>query len=384
MRAAGASGSKCRMSAIRGALGAVVVGTGFGVFTHLRALRNAGIEVRALVGRDKAKTQARAGLLAVPRACTSLREALDDPGVQIVTIATPPATHAPLVHEAVAAGKHVLCEKPFAMDLEEARGMRDAAQRAGIVHVLGVEFRFATPHELLRRTVASGAIGEPRQALFAWLVPFLSHPAAQTPDWWGDAARGGGFLGAWGSHLVDQVRVTLGEFASVSARLQTLSGKPGMSADDTFTAQFRLQNGLEGVFVESMAAPGDMFGIVRISGTEGAAWIEGVQGEELWVADRQGNKRRVPVPEDLVLPPPVPFPHSELMQTAYEQAHAFGTDLAPYTRLIEGMRARIEGRDGGEAPPLATFADGVAGQAVIDAMRLSSQERRWVEVERTA
>jgi predicted dehydrogenase len=176
------------------------------------------------------------------------------------------------------------------------------------------------------------------------------------------------------------VRVTLGEFASVSARLQTLSAKPGMSADDTFAAQFRLVNGLEGVFVESMAAPGDFFGIVRISGSEGALWIEGVQGDELWLADRLGNKQRVAVPPELVLPAPVPFPHAELMQTAYEQAHAFGTDLAPYTRLVERMRARIEGRDAGDAPPLATFRDGVAGQAVIDAMRQSSQEARWVSI----
>ncbi len=370
------------MSANTAALGAVVVGTGFGVFTHLRALRNAGIEVRALVGRDPAKTQSRAKLLGVPRACTSLREALDDAAVHIVTIATPPATHARLVHEAIGSGRHVLCEKPFAMNLAEARGMLEAAERAGVIHVLGVEFRFATAHELLRRTIASGAIGTPRQALFAWLVPFLSHPAAQTPDWWSDEAHGGGFLGAWGSHLVDQVRVTLGEFAAVSARLQTLSGKPGMSADDTFAAQFRLVNGLEGVFVESMAAPGDMFGIVRISGTEGAVWIEGVQGEAVWVADRSGNKKRVPVPAELVLPAPVPFPHAELMQTAYEQAHAFGTDLAPYTRLVERMKARIEGRDAGDAPPLATFRDGVAGQAVIDAMRTSSRESSWVEVAR--
>jgi predicted dehydrogenase len=155
-----------------------------------------------------------------------------------------------------------------------------------------------------------------------------------------------------------------------------------MSPDGTFSSQFKLANGGHGFFLESMAAPGDMFGIVRISGTEGAAWIEGVAGEELWVADRQGNKKRVAVPQDLVLPPPVPFPHGELMQTAYEQAHAFGTDLAPYTRLVERMRARIEGRDADESPPLATFADGVAGQAVIDAMRLSSQEERWVDVAR--
>jgi len=378
----GGPGAKMpRMSAGKSALGAVVVGTGFGVFTHLRALRNAGIEVRALVGRQAAKTRSRAQLLGVPRACTSLTEALEDRAVQIVTVATPPATHARLVLEAVEAGKHVLCEKPFAMDLGEARRMLAAAERAGVVHVLGVEFRFATSHELLRRTIAAGAIGTPRQALFAWLVPFLSHPAAQTPEWWDDAARGGGFLGAWGSHLIDQVRVTLGEFAAVSARLQTLSGKPGMSADDTFSAQFRLVNGLEGVFVESMAAPGDMFGIVRISGSDGALWIEGVQGEQLWLADRAGNKKQVEVPAELQLPAPVPFPHSELMQTAYEQAHAFGTDLAPYTRLVERMRARIEGQAERSDPPLATFRDGVAGQAVIDAMRASAAGQRWVGIE---
>jgi len=371
------------MSAAGAARGAIVVGTGFGVFTHLRALRNAGFEVRCLVGRDPAKTAARARLMDVPRACTSLEEALADPAVSLVTIATPPATHAPLVLAAVQAGKHVLCEKPFAMNLAEARAMYAAAERAGVVHALGVEFRFAPAHELLRRTIAAGAIGTPRKALFAWLVPFLSDPRAAVPEWWQDAASGGGFLGAWGSHLIDQVRVTLGEFAAVSARLQTLSGAPGMSADDTFTAQFRLAGGLEGVFVESMAAPGDLFGIVRISGSEGAIWIEGVQGEEVWLADRKGNKQRVPVPEDLLLPAPVPFPHAELMQTAYELVHAFGTDLAPYTRLLERVRAAIEGRDPGRSPPLATFHDGVAGQAVIDAMRASAREERWVSIEAT-
>ncbi|MBS0366900.1 MAG: Gfo/Idh/MocA family oxidoreductase [Proteobacteria bacterium] len=368
------------MSAEGSAPGAAVVGTGFGVFTHLRALRQAGFEVRALVGRDPGRTRSRAQLLSVPRACTSLGEALEDPAIGVVTIATPPATHAPLVLEAVAAGRHVLCEKPFAMDSAEAARMLAAAESAGVVHALGVEFRFATAHELLRRAIAAGEIGVPRQGLFAWLVPMLSHPQAGMPDWWCDREQGGGFLGAWGSHLIDQVRVTLGEFVAVSAQLQTLSGRAGMSADDTFSAQFRLANGLEGVFVESMAAPGDMFGIVRISGSEGAAWIEGVQGEEVWVADRLGNRKRMPVPDDIVLPPPLPFPHGELMQSAYEQAHAFGTDLAPYTRLFERMRARIAGRSDPGSPPFATFADGLACQQVLDAMRDSARGERWVNV----
>src|SRR5947208_12145421 len=105
------------------ALGAVVVGTGFGCLTHLRVLRAAGFDVLALVGRDPDKTAERAQRFDVPHALTSLADALELPGVDAVTVATPPHTHAPLVLGAVAAGKHVLCEKPFARDASEARHM---------------------------------------------------------------------------------------------------------------------------------------------------------------------------------------------------------------------------------------------------------------------
>jgi len=97
-------------------IGAAVVGTGFGCLTHVRALRTAGFEVHALVGRDPDKTTARAERFEIPHAFTSLAEALAIPGVDAVTIATPPHTHAPLVLDAVRADKHVLCEKPFARD----------------------------------------------------------------------------------------------------------------------------------------------------------------------------------------------------------------------------------------------------------------------------
>src|SRR5258708_7083773 len=124
--------------------GAVVVGTGFGCFTHVPALRAAGFDVRALVGRDPAKTALRAEAVGVPHPCTSLGEALALADVDAVTIATPPDTHGGLVLDALAAGKHVLCEKPFARDAAEAGLLFAAAQRAGVVHLLGTEFRFDT------------------------------------------------------------------------------------------------------------------------------------------------------------------------------------------------------------------------------------------------
>jgi predicted dehydrogenase len=91
-----------------------------------------------------------------------VREALELPGVDVVAVATPPLSHAPTVHEAVAAGKHVVCEKPFARDVGEARGMLAAAEQAGVVHVLGTEFRFDAPQALLNRVLREGIIGTPR------------------------------------------------------------------------------------------------------------------------------------------------------------------------------------------------------------------------------
>jgi predicted dehydrogenase len=359
-------------------VGAVVVGTGFGVLTHARALRAAGIEVRALVGRDAAKARARADLLGIAGAYTSLDEALARPGVDVVTVATPPHTHAAIVVAACAAGKHVLCEKPFARDAAEARTMLAAAEQAGVTHLLGTEFRFATGQASLQRTIARGAIGEPRHALFVLQIPSLADPAAELPAWWEDAAEGGGWLGAYGSHIVDQVRSTLGEFAGVSATLQTLAPRPAMTADDTYTVHFRLDNGCTGVLHSSCAIGGQFVAATKITGTNGSAWL---QGEEVWI-DAGAGPERVPDPDDLPLVAPDP-PPAELLHTTYDFWHSMGLDLAPYTRLCARLRAGALGDAVVDDPPAATFADGVAGQVVLDAIRRASHVGGWVGVERS-
>jgi predicted dehydrogenase len=101
--------------------------------------------VRALVGRDDARTAERARRFQIPHACTSLEEALGRDGADAVTIATPPHTHAALALQAIAAGRHVLCEKPFARDAEEGRRVLAAAQAAGVVHLLGTNFASTPP-----------------------------------------------------------------------------------------------------------------------------------------------------------------------------------------------------------------------------------------------
>ena len=114
----------------------------------------AGFAVHALVGRDAARTRRRAERLGIPHVCTSLGDALALAGVDAVTIATPPDTHASLAIEACEAGRHVVCEKPFALDADEAERMLAAAERAGVTHLVGHEFRWAPDRALVARAIA--------------------------------------------------------------------------------------------------------------------------------------------------------------------------------------------------------------------------------------
>lgn len=357
-------------------LGAVVVGTGFGCYTHVRALRHAGVEVRALVGRDPVKTAERARMFEVPRVCSTLTEALSLPGVDAVTIATPPHTHAPLALEAIAAGRHVLCEKPLARDLDESRGLHAAAEKAGIVHLLGTEFRFDTGQALLARAVNDGLVGEPKLATWLMHVPVLVEPDAVVPDWWAQASEGGGWLAAHGSQLIDQIRATLGDFAGVSASTTHVVERP-MTADDGFVVHFRLRNGCPGV-LQSTASDRGILVETRVTGSTGTAWIEGV-GQTVKVADASGV-RTLPVPDDLGPVPAPPLPVGAVT-TTYERMTTFGVEYGPYSRLAATFRDRILGRPTGLPEP-ATFADGVAQMAVLDAVRHSAGHGgAWTDVQ---
>ena len=355
-------------------LTAAVVGTGFGVLTHVRALQAAGIEVRALIGRNAEKAASRAAMFGIPQPSTNWAETFADPDIDIVAVATPPHTHGPIVLDAVRAGKHVVCEKPFARNLAEAREMLSAAEAAGVVHMIGTEFRYAAGQALLTRTVRSGAIGTPSFGLFMLEMPSLHDPNAEIPDWWRDAGEGGGWLGAHGTHVIDQIRITVGEIEAVSATLSTLSPLD-MTADDTFTVQLQLAGGANVLMHGSCATPGQFVAATKVVGTAGAAWL---QGDEVWVDDGSGA-RQIPAPDDLQ-PMPASPPPAELLHTTYDMWHSMGIDLDPYTRLFGVLRDRVLGRDVPDDPPMPTFADGVANQAVVDAIRSAAQTRTWRDV----
>ncbi len=359
--------------------GVAIIGTNFGCITHLRALRAAGLEVLCLVGRDPEKTARRAERFDVPHASTAVADAVALPGVDAVTIATPPHTHAPIALEAIAAGKHVLCEKPFARDASEAQAMLDAATAAGVVHLVGTEFRWASGQASMARVVARGEIGEPRLATFVMHIPMLADPAAEVPGWWADAAQGGGWLGAQAAHMIDQVQVMLGEIEGVSASLTQVAphdrAASAWDVEDAFTVHFRTRSGVAGTMQSTAAAWGPPVFCTRVAGTHGTVWAE---FDTVRVADASGT-REVPAPADLPVAPPDP-PPSDLLSTAYDGLHAFGIDMAPYTRLCATFRDLIERTPVPDDPPPATFADGLAGMQVLDAIRAASRDRTWVDV----
>lgn len=366
-------------------IGAVVVGTGFGLFAHVRALREAGFEVHAIVGRDRARTAGRAAPLGISLATDALGEALADPAIRLVTVATPPHAHRAPVMEALAAGRHIVCEKPFSRDLAEAREMLGAAEAAGVAHMMGAEFRFETTQALLRRVVMSGAIGTPLHFFRIVYQPGLQDPTQALAPWWEDAGQGGGFLGAFASHVIDQVQSMLGRIEAVSATLQTLApGRPTMTADDSFSLQFVTGAGVKGTIIASMAVPGPVLRATRIVGSKGTAWIQPGDApgspEQVWVQDSAGA-RRVEMPSDLVTPPATPFAITELIQTEQDRWHTKGTDIAPYARLFGEMRARIEGREPPMPERAADFRDAAACQAVLDAARRSAARRAWEAAE---
>ena len=352
-----------------------VIGTGFGVLTDARALR-AGFDVVALVGRDPDRTAERAAMFDIPLALTSIDEALLLPGLDAVTIATPPHTHAEIALAAIAAGKHIICEKPFARDAHEARTICEAADTAGIVHLLGTEFRWSPAQALLTRIVNAGRVGAPRLVTILLHIPLLADESAEVPEWWSQAQHGGGWLGAHASHVIDQVRVTVGEFEGVSASLPHVADHE-WTAEDSYVVHFRTRSGAAGVLVATASDRGPLTFETRVVGSTGTAWLA---GEQVMVADAAGT-HSIPMPADLALAAGEP-PPAVLMRTAYDLLHSTGTDLAPYTSLAETFRALIEGRDVPDDPRPATFADGVAGMVVLDAIRASAaQGSAWVRVD---
>jgi predicted dehydrogenase len=356
-----------------------VIGTSIGCKLHVRALRGAGFEVTALVGRDMARTRERADHFRIPQATTSV-DAVLDTDVDAVVVATPPSSHHPLTMKAIAAGKHVLCEKPFSLDIGQAREMRDAASHSGIAGQLNHPHRWYAHRAALRDIVQSGALGDPLQASFIFDHFMIAAGLHDLPDWWLDSASGGGWLRNFASHGIDFGRYVLGDFVAVCGSLHNDPWR-GMKADDGYSFAFRLANGGQGMMAGTCRA-WDYCDQVRITGTRGTA---GYNFEKAWIKDADGTHELSPsadTSQSLLAGgdhPGVPSERLPEVKGMYEAIHNSDHGYVEQVCLSRSFHHRILDPTYSH-PAVATFDDGVAHMAVILAVEKSAADASWVDV----
>ena len=341
-----------------------VLGTGWGTRISVPALRAEGWHVAALWSRNAERAEQQAADLEIPFATNDASALINRPDVDAVTIVTPTPTHRDLCLEALAAGKHVLAEKPMAMNAGEAEDMAAAAESAGVTAMINFEFRF-TPQRLhVQRLLAEGYLGRLRHGMVElyWAPPL----AERDLNWRSQAVMGGGVLNEHGSHYIDALHQWVGDIRSVSARVETFvpqrRGAGGEAdAEDFFTATFGMAQGGVVVLTQSWAAAFGQGMRATLAGSEGmlvTACRETMMFDgEVCGAPAGGEDLQVlPLPPDIV-----PFDEADWR-------------VASSRRLLrEFLRGIREG-----CSPVPNFADGLRCQRVIDAIRESARSGRTV------
>jgi predicted dehydrogenase len=146
------------------------------------------------------------------------------PDVDLVSVHSPPFMHLDHVRQAVQAGHSVLCDKPFGRNAEEASAMCDLASGSPGVHLLNFEMRFDPVQERLRSLILDGAVGVPEHIQYTTYLA-ISRVPLRPYGWLFDSELGGGWMGAWGSHVFDFIRWTFGEVVAGAAELRTTVGE---------------------------------------------------------------------------------------------------------------------------------------------------------------
>ena len=231
-------------------LGVGIVGLGFvGRGAHVPAIANIADAKLAAVADPDAKRRERVqNKYAVGAAYASHEELIADPDVDLVIVAVPTQLHAPVARAALDAGKHVLCEMPLAVNLEDADELIDGARRKGVVLMPSLTFRFAPPFTRVRRMIAEGAIGTPVCVRYREFIPAKDLASQWPPSaWMWNLEESGGPLFTLAVWSIDLVRwITDSEIDMITAvatytPLEHL-GTVGYDA----TAAVRLQNGISG------------------------------------------------------------------------------------------------------------------------------------------
>jgi predicted dehydrogenase len=378
----------------RGVLGIGMVGYAFMGRAHSQAWRNVASffdlplrpRMAAICGRDQAAVAAAATRLGWPAWETDWKRLVQRDDVDLVDVGTPGSSHAEISIAALEAGRHVLCEKPLANTVEEARAMAAAAERAatgGVRAMVGFNFRRVPAVALARQLVAAGRLGPIRHVRAAYLASHALDP--ELPLAWRHQASeaGSGALGDLGAHAVDLAQHLAGDrIAGVSALTETfvrerpLPGGGGargpVTVDDAALFIARFGGGALGSFEATRLAAGHTEGL--------AVELNGELGSVVWELGALNELRLFDATEE---PATQGFRRIQVTRAEHPYAgawwpdgHTIGYEHTFTHEVRDLIQAIADGRD-----PEPTFADGLQVQEVLDAVQRSAASGAgWTEV----
>ncbi|MEO8434782.1 MAG: Gfo/Idh/MocA family oxidoreductase [Pyrinomonadaceae bacterium] len=352
-----------------------IIGAGFARTTQIPGFKAcAGARITAIASAHREHAAAVAREFDIEHVAQDWRELVTRDDVDLVSIVTPVVTHCEMTLAALDQGKAVLCEKPMAMNAEEALRMSKRAHQAGVLALIDHELRFLPGRLRMSEMLRNGDIGKVRHTKLTFRSDSRADPERPW-NWWSDAAQGGGALGAIGSHVIDSFRWLLGGevarvFCSLATHVPERREKDGselrpVTSDDEANLTLRfadndLAERATGTASLSMVEAGRAEHRLEVFGALGALMIE--EGGELSHANvGDGEWKRIETD------------HGDLAPGMREGGWSRG--FTAFSReIVDAMR---EG--GTTVPGAATFEDGYRTQLVLDAARHSHETGCWAK-----
>ena len=332
--------------------------------------------VKLISGRDEAAVAAAASAYGAEGWTTDWRDLVARADVDMVDICTPPGTHAEIAEAAAAAGKAVLSEKPLGTSYAQAHTAWAAVTRAGVRNAIGFNYRRVPAVALMRRMIADGTIGDIRLWRAIWLSDEFTDPATAF-DWRFDRAMGGTTIADLGSHLIDMALWMVGPIDEVSAQSETFirtrpsaDGDRPVTIDDASSALLRFSGGARGTIEMARLAvrrPCDF--TVEVNGTKGTLVFDYARMNELLYGDAGDAPELYGMRRIRAEHPSHPY---ATLGWPIGQGIGYGE-----TFVNQAVDLVTAWPSGSWTP---SFADGLAVQAVCDAMERSADEKRWVSV----
>ena len=311
------------------------------------------------------------------RATADWRVLVADPRVEAVVIASPQETHRDIALAALAAGKHVFCEKPLGLGLSDSREMLAAARRSGRVHMTGFNYIRTPASQLARQIIANGEIGDVTWFRGEHTEDFCADPAS--PASWRTRGKPNGNMGDLAPHIINAALALMGPIRSLCADIETVhrtrpspAGPEAVSNDDQGQIMCRFENGAMGHLFISRVATGRKMGYAYdVFGTRGALRFDQEDQNAVWLykvegaAGRQGFTKILTGPE-----------HPDYKAFCLGPGHGTGYQ----DQIIIEARDFLEAIAAG-TPKWPSFADGHLVNQVIEAAWASQSSRGWIDVD---